>query len=136
MAIDFIPKIEYGTIPTTITFRLPPEGRDPLGRQVTLKGDVSESSSGITQTSIDYLEEVFRVKFYDLNYTEISTLETFFTTHAVFGENFKYYPDKNVASYYTVTLDKREFRPEGEYADPENTDFRYTLAMTMRRVYA
>ena len=60
MSENFIPKIVYGSGDTTITFTYPPQGFDPLKRQIKASGTISTAANGLEQTSNNYIEEVLR----------------------------------------------------------------------------
>ena len=135
--IDFIPKIEYGSPPIEVNFDFPPKGRDPLGRQLRMRGKTQKSVNGLTQTTVDYIEETFGATFTDLDKDKVQELEDFYLDHAILGKEFKYFPDKlKPSNYFTVELSKMDFKPKGMLADPENEDFLYDVTIKMRRVRA
>ncbi len=106
MALNHIPKIEYGVSPTTITFDYPPRGFDTLGERYRPAQKVSVSKSGIEQTLSNHISKEFTVKFSMLSSTIYTALKTFLEDHAIEGNNFKYYPHATEAGYFTVTLTK------------------------------
>ena len=59
---NYIPKIEYGTGPTTVTFDLPPTG-DNLDETFKANAATNLSNSGSSQTQWNYNEHIFSPKF-------------------------------------------------------------------------
>lgn len=135
MPNTFIPKIEYGTGPTTIEFETPPEGFDPNQKKLEHIGKVSESANGTTQTSTNYIKNKMKFTWQFISKSLIDTLETFYTVHGIPGKSFKYYPDKDEAAYFDVEIDKsdRKFNAEGTHPDGLG-DFKYKLKTTFKRV--
>lgn len=133
---NFIPKIEYGITPTTITFEYPPEGSDPFGKSIRTKSQVGESASGKTQTSFLANIETYDLEFAFVKKSIIDELETFFLQHASRGLSFKYFFDKDSASFITVELDKssRKFEPKASHFSAADNDFKYNFKMKLRIV--
>ena len=133
---NWIPKIEYGPGPTTIEFDFPARGRDPKEEEIVTKGKVDETATGVQQTS--FLSNIGEKEF-DFGHvrqTIIDQLKTFYLTHASRGKEFDFYPDKDEAEVWTVTLHKssRKFKPTGKVWDGELQEFKYDLKMKIRRV--
>lgn len=132
MALDFIPKIIYGTVPVTITFEYPPE-KDPLNEELQSVGDEAISASGEEQFVQNFVREVLTLKFKYLSKTTLDLLRTFFINHASKGLSFSYYTHNTEVTYGTYTLNKKEFKPVRTSPDGSN-DFRYEVTLEIRRV--
>jgi len=130
---NWIPRIQYGGGPTTINFTYPPEG-DPENE--VLRGDVrvSQSNSGNEQVQWNYTEEIWTINFVFLSQTELDNLRTFFTSHAVKGNTFTYFPSNDEATNFTMSLADHNFRPKRVFSDGSG-DFIYEVSIQMRRVY-
>ena len=107
MAANWIPKIEYGVGPTTITFEYPPKGPKVRGKQLKHIGTRTTSKSGAQQTITDFIEENNTINLSHVSEVITGQLETFFLTHGFLGKSFDYYFDKDdVATKVTVKLDE------------------------------
>ena len=133
---NLIPKIEYGTTPTTIEFEYPPKGKDPFGKKIRTKSQLGESANGETQTSFLANIQTNEFVFSYVSKTIIDALETFYLTHASRGLTFKYFFDKDEAGFIEVELDKssRKFEPKSIFYKSADNDFRYELKMKVRQV--
>ncbi len=127
---NFIPKIEYGSPTTTITFTLPPEG-DNLKESNRSNIQRSVSGNGTIQFEWNYNEKIISPSFTFLTQSLINSLRTFFTSHALKGKTFKYYEHSDEASFITCTLDKMEFDPKRVIPDGSG-GFIYDLTIRMR----
>lgn len=126
-----IPKIEYGSGPTTITFELPPSG-DFLNERNRANARTTISSSGVEQTQWNYNTQEITVNFVFLTQALIDSLRTFFKDHASKGLSFKYFEDKDSPSFETYTLTRKEFSPKRLFPD-DLGGFIYDLRLQMRR---
>src|SRR4051812_30225211 len=107
----YIPKIEYGGFaPTVITFDYPPTEPDP--EKTVINRKTSESLSGVRQVSLNNIEATRKLRFRFLSEAKKSSLESFVQTHAAQGGVFKYFDDKNGASYKVYELDQEKFEPK------------------------
>ena len=130
-----IPKIEYGSPTTTITFEYPPKGPDSEGERLRQVGRVTESKSGQQQVITDYITETNRLKFSFLTETLKDEVKTFLTTHAMLGKTFTYFKDKDIpASAITVSLDRRSYTPRIRRLFASGDDYKYEIELTIRRV--
>lgn len=130
---NFIPRITYSA--TTINFTYPPEG-DP--QEEFLRGDVvlSRSNSGVEQLQWNYTEDIWTIKFVWLSATEVGNLRTFFTSWAVKGNTFTFYPSNDtLGTSYTMSLASHDFNPVRVFNDGAG-DFIYDVTMMFRRVYS
>ena len=130
---NWIPKIEYGTIPTTIYLRLPPEG-DPIGERITTTKKTTKSLTGYEVNQLQFNEERFNLNFTMLNKEELSALRNFFINHAGKGGEFNYYIHSDEYEYRTFTLSSNTFNPIRVLADGTG-DFYYSLSLIFRRIY-
>ena len=89
----------------------------------------STAISGQTQTSVDYFEARLELEFQFLTETDRVNLNSFNTTHAGFGREFRYYPDKDVASFFNYELSTFNFRYKKTTPKPL-----YSLRIRFRRV--
>ncbi len=130
---NFIPKIIYGTGPTTIQFEYPPEG-DNLNRSAKSSIAVSKSTSGVIQAQFNYLEEDYDVNFVFLTQSLRDQLRTFFDTWGGKGKEFKYYESSDEASFITVTLDSFAFQEKRIIrVNTISQDFIYDIKLSFRR---
>lgn len=134
MAENYIPKIQYGSGPTTITFDYPPEGFDSQGKTINAVQTVSYSADGTEQTSTQYNEEIINLRFKLVSDSLKSSVETFLTSHALLGNDFKYYTHNEEAGFNTYTLTRTgrsvQFIPSSL---DETDDFTWMFTLQMRR---
>ena len=134
MATNYIPKIIYNS--TTIEFDYPPKG-DTFGERIKFVGKITKSKSGVQQTVTDYLEGINTVTYSFLSEALKQSLNTFLTTHALFGKEFDYWTDKgDVATKITVRLDGSSMNPKFKVITRKGTGFIYELKLAYRRVIA
>ncbi len=127
-----IPKITYGGfIPTEIRFTYPP--KELKAEKFTPSQKTAESISGVVQTSTNYIEGTRSFQFSFLTEAQKAQLETFMLTYALYGNFFKYYPDKNAGEYFTVQLDKRVYDPK-KIASVGIDVYIYEVQVDIRRV--
>lgn len=131
---DFVAKLEYTPVatPITIEFDIPPE-RDPLRERINTKQRTSISENGSVQTQFNYNEEIINPRFRGLSKTIVDLLRTFYIDHGSKGKEFKWFEDKDSASFRTVTLQKFNIRPQREIPQGTGSDFKYRVDLTMRR---
>lgn len=131
--MNFIPKIEYGSGPTTITFDYPPEG-DNLDERFTANAASNKSNSGKEQTQWNYNEHVISPKFTFVSQALHDAFYTFFNTWASKGKEFKYFESSDEVAFWTVTLTKKEFKPRKLVKVCNTDDFIWEFDIEMRRV--
>ena len=107
---NLIPKIEYDVGPTIIEFDLPPEGFDNEGRTPEVKAKISEMQSGPQQISINHKRDNFKIKFRWVSEAITDALEIFIMDWVSENNDFKYFPDKDEAAFYTCYIDKRSLK--------------------------
>lgn len=127
-----IPKIEYGGFaPTVISFDYPPVEPDP--ERTVINRKISESISGARQVSFNNIEGIRKLKFRFVTEALKTSLESFVQTHAAQGGVFKYFDNKNGATYKVYELEQEKFEPKMITAVGENT-YIYEVDLTMRRL--
>lgn len=126
-----IPKIEYGSPTTTITFELPPTG-DNINERNRANARTTISTGGVEQTQWNYNTQEITVNFSFLSESLIGQLRTFFEDHASKGLEFNYYEDKDSVSFNTYTLLRKDFSPKKLFPD-DLGGFVYDLRLSMRR---
>ncbi len=94
---------------TEIAFDYPPV--EPDGEILNTDSTQSTSLSGITQTSVNYVQGVRKVKFSFVSPTIYALLDTFLRTFALLGNEFRYYDDKTTDTYTTVELNTLKATP-------------------------
>ena len=114
-----------------LEFALPPEG-DFLAERERGITRRSVSSNGSVQHQFNYREERISPDFTLVTAAIIATMRTFMETHALLGNDFKYFESEDEISFRTMTLDRFEFRPKRIF--PNDTgDFFYDIGLRMRR---
>lgn len=130
--MNYIPKIEYNSPTITITFDLPPQG-DNLDERFVSNSSVTRSNSGIEQTQWNYNEHIISPKLTFVSQTLHDSFYSFFINWASHGYEFKYYESSDEASFFLVTLSKREFKPRKLVCDGLG-GFIWEFDIEMRRV--
>jgi hypothetical protein len=130
--MNYIPKIVYGTGPTTITFELPPTG-DNLDEVFKSNNATNTSNSGMTQTQWNYNEHIFSPKFTFITQALHDSIYTFFIDWGSKGKEFKYYESSDEAEFFTVTLTKKELKPKKLVCDGMS-GFIWEFELEMRHV--
>jgi hypothetical protein len=92
-----------------ILFQFPPI--EDTGEVLTSNATVSESLSGVRQTSINYVGGVWKMKFSHLSPSLYTSVNAFLTSWAMLGNQFRYYDDQTLTSYFTVELDTLKVQP-------------------------
>jgi len=138
MATTFIPKIEFGSGPTTIEFDFPQRRPKVVSKKYKHVGTITKSKSGKQQTITDFIEVLHTVDLSHISEAlggEGGELEVFFETHALLGKSFDYFFDKgDVATKQTFKMD-RSFSPElREQAPVTTATFIYKVKLKLRRV--
>ena len=114
-----------------IVFTYPPI--EPKGEKIDPKERVSTSISGLRQVSIDFLEATRTLTFSFLTEAQKLLIETFFTSHAGYGNTFRYFDDQNSASYLTYELSPIKFDPAKITSKGANV-YVWLVPFTFRRV--
>lgn len=131
--MNFIPKIEYGSGPTTITFELPPAG-DNLDEKIVGNTVTNKSNSGIEQSQFNYNEHIISPKMTFVSQAIKDAFYTFFITWGSKGKEFKYFESSDEVTYFTVTLTKKEFKPRKLFrVNNIDDDFVWEFDIEMRR---
>ncbi len=122
VALSFIQKFEFEFPPTKDT-----------DNQIDPSEKITTSLSGARQVQVDYLEEKRDLEFGFLTSAEhLSLRANFYISWAVYGYEFKYFPDKADSSYETYELSDFKFSPKRQVK--KHPSFLYGLALKMRRV--
>lgn len=90
------------------------------------------SLSGIVQVQTNYIDIIRDLEFWFVNQDDADKLRDNFYLFAVYGEEFRYYPDKDEAPVYTVALDKFDFKRNRQVKKHPN--FKYSLNFSFTRV--
>ena len=99
---SWIPKIIYGTGPTTLTFPNVPCG-DPLGEVMSPDVVLQESNVGVRQNQYNHTKRYYSLDFTFLSSTNKADLQTFFDWAKQNG-TFSYYPSNELGTYKTLYL--------------------------------
>ncbi len=112
-------------------FSLPPEGDNLRQRD---RGSIRRtlSNAGVVQNQFNYIEETISANFVFLSSSEITSLETFFQSHALEGSEFRYYEHNDESTFFTVSLSRFDFSPRRVAADGSG-GFIHDLPISMRR---
>jgi len=115
-----------------ILFTYPP--KEDSGEELESKNVTSESISGAQQTSINYIEGRRKLKFSFLSQSLYLSVNTFLTSSALRGHEFRYFEDQTLLTYVEYELDKlkvgsRKIAPKGVdvYVWEVPLDFRRVL---------
>lgn len=127
-----IPKIAYSSGPEIeIVFELPPSG-DNENEVNKASSRTTISSNGTEQTQFNYISKEITLNFTFITQSILDSLRTFFEDHAAKGSSFKYFVDKDSASFETYTLRDKTFSPRKLFPDGSG-GFIYDIRLTMRR---
>lgn len=127
-----IPKITYGgLVQTAVVFDYPP--KEDNGDRFDVVERIQTSVSGVRQVQVDHTEAVRPLKFSSVSETTKSELQTFFLTHGQYGKAFRYYENKDSASYEEYELKDLKFAPKRIGIRGENL-YAYEIPLTLRRV--
>jgi len=130
--MSLIPKIQFGALfASTITFDYP--AIDDDGEKISAKITEAESQSGVKQVKLNYIEATRQVNFSFLSESLVGQLQSFYVTHAIYGNAFRYYDDKDLTTYYLYQLDKFELEKKKITAVGPSS-FIYSLKISMRRI--
>lgn len=126
-----IPKIEYTSAPITITFELPPSG-DFRNDTYKANSKSSKSSNGTEQVQFNYTDHVQGLNFPFVSEAIKLELDTFFLDHALEGKEFKYFEDKDLSSFITVSLNRREYKPLIMFPSSTPDEYVYEIKIVIR----
>ena len=136
MATSFIPKIVFGTGPTTIAFDFPNK-KDPFGLELKHVGKTTVAKSGNTQTITDHILQNNSITFSHVSESIKISLENFFKTHAFLGKSFSYFEDKDdPTTERTVIIDPRAFRAKFKVLTRKGVGFLWEVKIKIREVVA
>lgn len=114
-----------------VDFEYPPI--EPAGETMDAKEHISVSISGIRQISVDHVELKRKLKFSSVSQTIKLTVDTFMSTHAIYGRSFRYFDDKLSLSYITVELNSLKYDPK-KIAPKGIEVYSWEFPMELRRV--
>ena len=130
---NFIPKIEFGTGPTTITFDLPPEG-DFRSQNFNASEKTSTSNNGTEQTQFNFTEDRLGLSFFFISETIKTQMDNFMLTHALRGLEFSYFESNDEVAFITVTLRRKRWSPTIMFAEATPGNFIYEFDLDMREL--
>jgi hypothetical protein len=114
-----------------VEFDYPPV--EDTGENLETKATVSESLSGIKQTSVNYIEGTRKLKFSFLSPALKLLVDSFLSDSAMLGEDFRYYDDKTVDSYVTYSLETLKVAPR-KIASRGANAYVWEVPLNFRRV--
>ena len=114
-----------------IIFDYPPI--EPTGENYETVSNISESISGVRQRSVNRVEALRKMKFSFLSPTLFTQVNTFLTTHALYGKTFRYFENKNLTSYTSYELESLKIAPR-KIASRGATQFVWEVPLTFYRV--
>lgn len=127
---SFIPKLVYGTGPTTVAFNYPPE--DDSDEQFEGIKNETIAISGIRQVSINHVEVTRQVHLSFLTLSQLNQLKDFFTNWAVFGQPFTWFVhQEDTSSDITYECADQKFPIVRRI--PKSTFFLYDITFNFRR---
>jgi hypothetical protein len=129
---NYIPKIIYGSGPTTVNFDAPIF--QDSGEILVKKETVSISLAGVRQVSRQYVEAVRKIKVRFLTESRKAELETFFLSHGSLGKEFNYYVHADEVTVVVYELVTPRFEPKKVAI--AGGAFVYDLELEFRRVVA
>ena len=113
-----------------LDFEYPP--KSDTEEDLQPKQSILESLSGVKQYQTNYLEAVRELEFQLVNQTLSDKLRNNFYIYVYSGNTFKYYQDKDVASYETVEIDQKSFQRRRQTS--RGSSFYYAIKFNLRRV--
>ncbi len=129
---DHIPRIVYGSVPTTIQFIYPPEG-DPLGEIPKASNVTTLSANGQIQNNQKYVARFYSMKMFFVSETVKALFDTFFLDHGSLKMSFTFYPHSDVdTGLITVTLMDDEIAYKRDL--PASDGFLYSFSMNLREL--
>ncbi len=102
------------------------------GEVLTTNANVSESLSGIRQTSVNYIEAVRNLTFSFVSPTKQGLLDTFLRTWALLGYTFRYFEDQTSPTYVVYELKDLTVDPT-KRAPASATTFYWDIPLNFRR---
>lgn len=93
---------------------------------------VSISRSGVRQVSVSYIEIKRNLEFSFLSQTLKLELDTFMHSHALYGNDFRYFDDKTLTSYVTYSLGGLKYDPK-KIAGKGVNSYVWAAALDFRR---
>lgn len=127
---NFIPKIVYGTGPTTVLFDFPPSADNDEQKEGIKRESIS--IAGTRQISLDRTEITRACTYKFVTKTLLDQIEVFFEAWGKYGKPFDYYVhNQNALSLVNYELKDLKFNPQRLVS--HGADFYYTLTLTFRR---
>jgi hypothetical protein len=127
---SFIPKLVYGSTPTTVLFDFPP--RSDTDEQFTSNKNESIALSGLRQVSVNRIDVDRTVVLDFLTLAKVQELQTFFSNWGAYGKSFSWYESQeDVGSLITYEISDLKL---GRGRSVEKGDhFLYSVTMKFRR---
>jgi len=113
-----------------ISFDYPPIETE--GETLDSKERNTPALSGVTQTSVDYVEGKRTLEFSHVTQAIKDAYYNFFRTYAYLGQDFYYYDDKTLNTYIYVELFDLKFVPKK--IAPNGSGYTWKFQMKIRRV--
>jgi len=114
-----------------LEFEFPPEG-DNLNETERGNTRKTKSTNGSTQHQFNFREEQLSPSFTFITEAIQGTTRIFMETHALKGNNFKYFESKDEASFRTMELDRFEYKPK-RIIPNDTGGFTYDFSFRLRR---
>lgn len=114
-----------------ILFDFPPV--EATGNQYETKGTITQSLSGVKQVSVDHIELVRKFTFSFLSQALYTAMDTFLTTFALLGGEFRYFDDKTIDSYVVYDLNTLKTAPKKVAPKGQDT-YVWDLPLDFRKV--
>lgn len=114
-----------------ISFEYPP--KEMTAGKLSAQSTISESESGVRQTSIKFIEEIRSLNFSFLSHALYTQMDSFLKTYALYGYTFRYYDDKTTTTYNDYSLDKLDAEPKKLMGKGAN-EYVWEIPLKIRRV--
>lgn len=130
--MNFIPKIEFESGGTqTITFDLPPSD-DIRAQNYRTSEKTSTSNNGKQQTQFNFVEDNITLNFTFISESIKQQMDSFMTTHALRGLEFKYFESEDEVEFVTVRLSAKVWAPVILFQTNTLNEFEYEFRIVMR----
>jgi hypothetical protein len=114
-----------------LLFDYPPIETDGESRESNRT--ISEALSGARQVSVNNTEAKRKIRFSFLSPTKFVEMDTFITTSAILGQEFRYFEDKTLTPYTEFELDELKVIPKKLFSKGVDL-YVWEVPLTFRRV--
>lgn len=114
-----------------LNYELPPEG-DNINEKQRSNIRKTVSTNGQVQHQFNFREESLSINFVLITQAILDSTRTFMETHALKGNEFKYFESSDESAFITVTLDRFTFSPKKLFPN-DSGGFVYDFNMRTRR---